>query len=113
MLILCNLTKTHTHKKGYYLLGWGCGDSNHSALFLYTSGMHTQNAKRFALTREIVANNTERTLLIDAKGTNRIEQSIYLIHLLDWLSLYLGYERGQDIVEIDNINYLKQQLAKK
>jgi glucose/mannose-6-phosphate isomerase len=95
------------------LLGWGCGDSNHSALFLYTSGMHTQNSKRFALTREIVANKTERTMLIDAKGTNQIEQSMYLIHLLDWLSLYLGYERGQDIVEIDNINYLKQQLAKK
>ena len=95
------------------LLGWGCGDSGHSAIFLYNSGMHPQNSKRFALTHEIVSKKTERTLMVHAKGSNQVEQSMYLIHLLDWLSLYLGYERGQDIVEIDNINYLKEKLANK
>jgi glucose/mannose-6-phosphate isomerase len=94
------------------LLGWGGGDSSYSALFLFTAGMHRQNEKRFKLTHEIVSMKTNRIATVQAKGANRVEQSMYLIHFLDWLSLYLGYERGQDIVQIDNINYLKQELAK-
>jgi glucose/mannose-6-phosphate isomerase len=94
------------------LLGWGCGNSNHAALFLYTAGMHRQNSKRFELTREIVSRKTDKVLSLYAKGANQIEQSMYLIHLLDWVSLYLGYERNEDVVEIENINYLKEELAK-
>lgn len=94
------------------LLGWGCGNSQHAALLLYTDGMHPQNAKRFELTREIISKKTEKVLSIFSMGTNQIEQSMYLIHLLDWVSLYLGYERGEDVVEIENINYLKEELAK-
>jgi glucose/mannose-6-phosphate isomerase len=94
------------------LLGWGCGSSDHSAIFLYTEGMHRQNIKRFELTRELVSRKTTKVISIFSKGSNQIEQSMYLIHLLDWVSLYLGYEREEDVVEIENINYLKEELAK-
>jgi len=41
-----------------------------------------------------------------------VEQVFYLIHLGDWISYYLSEERGVDIVDIKDINYLKSELSK-
>lgn len=94
------------------LLGWGSGTQQHSAIFLSTSDVIAPNRRRMELTSEIIREKTDRVLIIDAVGENAIEQSMYLINILDWASYYLGIERGEDVVEIRMIDYLKTELAK-
>jgi glucose/mannose-6-phosphate isomerase len=47
-----------------------------------------------------------------AKGESRVEQSLYLIHIVDWASYYLCEENNQDIIDIKIIDYLKGELSK-
>jgi glucose/mannose-6-phosphate isomerase len=94
------------------LLGWGCGNNNHSVIFLRTDDMDYRNKKRFDLTTKIIESKTNNTITIQAKGRNRIERSLYLIHLLDWASYFLGIKRNEDVMEIKLINFLKSELAK-
>ena len=86
------------------LLGWGSGNENHSAIFLYNSDMNSSNLKRFELTQKIIEKQTTNVIAIHSRGNNQIEESIYFIHLLDWTSYYLGIEK---------INFLKKELALK
>lgn len=94
------------------LLGWGSGTQMHSAIFLVTSDMLARNRRRMNLTSEIIRQKTDRVMIIDAVGENEIEESMYLINVLDWASYYLGIKRGEDVVEIRMIDYLKTELAK-
>ena len=47
-----------------------------------------------------------------SKGDSRIENSLYHIHLGDWVSWYLSEMNEVDAIEIDVINFLKSSLAK-
>ena len=73
--------------------------------------MNSSNLKRFELTQKIIENQTKNVIAIHSRGKNKIEESIYFIHILDWASYYLGIERGADVMEIDKIDFLKNQLA--
>jgi glucose/mannose-6-phosphate isomerase len=94
------------------LVGWACGNDQHAAIFLANSDMYPSNRKRFDLTKEIIAKKTAKTITLEAEGANFIERSMYLIHLLDWASYYLGMERNEDVVEVRVIDFLKAELAK-
>ena len=94
------------------LLGWGSGSEKDSVIFLQTDDMHPSNKKRFELTREIVSKKTDNIISIHAKGSNKMERSMYLIYVLDWASNYLGLARNEDVTEIRTIDYLKGELAK-
>jgi glucose/mannose-6-phosphate isomerase len=94
------------------LLGWGSGSQNDSVIFLQTEDMHPSNKKRFELTREIVSKKTDKVISVHAKGSNKMERSMYLIYVLDWASNYLGLARNEDVTEIRTIDYLKGELAK-
>lgn len=94
------------------LVGWACGNDQHSALFLSAEDMHPSNRKRFELTKAIVSAKTKNVITLEAQGSNFIERSLYLIHLLDWVSYYLGIERNEDVVEVRVIDFLKAELAK-
>jgi glucose/mannose-6-phosphate isomerase len=41
-----------------------------------------------------------------------VEQSIYLINLLDWVSFYLAEANQVDPFPVDVINFLKEELSK-
>ena len=94
------------------LLGWGSGNNKHSAIFLMTSDINERNKKRFELTAGIVGEKTDNITIVKAEAENRIEESMYFIYLFDWISYFLGTARGVDLIEIDNIDYLKSELAK-
>jgi len=94
------------------LLGWGSGSEKDSVIFLETEDMHPSNKKRFELTREIISKKTDKIISIQAKGSNQMERSMYLIYVLDWASNYLGLARNEDVTEIRTIDYLKGELAK-
>lgn len=94
------------------LLGWGTADNNNSAIFLFNSDMNTSNLKRFELTRKIVESKSKDIISVYSRGENMIEESMYFIHTLDWASYYLGIARGADVLEIEQIDFLKSELAK-
>lgn len=94
------------------LVGWACGTNDQAVVFLENKDMHPSNKKRFDLTRSIIEAKTNSTIRIVAEGGNPIEQTMYLIHILDWTSFYLGKIRSEDVVEVKVIDFLKAELAK-
>ncbi|MCB0705417.1 MAG: bifunctional phosphoglucose/phosphomannose isomerase [Saprospiraceae bacterium] len=94
------------------LVGWREEDSRLAVLFLRSSLESHRNQTRTEITKEVVGNFAGSVLEIQAKGDNLVEQSLYLVHLADWLSAYLADERGFDAIEIKVIDFLKESLAR-
>lgn len=93
------------------LVGWGGGDDRFAVVFFETEGGNPRNVKREEISKEVIAKKTSKITTVVAKGTSKIERSIYLINLVDWASWYLAELKGVDAIEIDVIDYLKSSLA--
>lgn len=93
------------------LVGWGGGDRRFAPVFFMTKGNHPRNDKRIEITREKIVQKTS-VFDIHAQGESVIEQSIYLINLVDWASFYLAALDDIDTIDIAVIDYLKGELAK-
>ncbi len=93
------------------LVGWGGGDDRFAPVFFLTKGNHPRNDKRIEITR---AKIQEKTAIFDihAEGDSLIEQSIYLINIVDWASFYLAAIDDTDTIDIAVIDFLKSELAK-
>jgi glucose/mannose-6-phosphate isomerase len=63
------------------------------------------------IAKDIISNYTNTYIEIQSKGDNEIERSLYLIHLTDWISVYLADLREMDPVEVKVIDKLKAELA--
>jgi glucose/mannose-6-phosphate isomerase len=94
------------------LVGWGGGDNRFAALFLQTNDLSLRNQKRFDISVERTKSKTDKVVVLEALGDTMVEKSIYLIHLLDWVSLYLSNLKNGDPIEIEIIDYLKEELGK-
>jgi hypothetical protein len=94
------------------LVGWGGGDDRFAVVFMQTGDLIPRNQKRYDITMDRIKTFTPHVTEIVAKGTCPIERSFYLIHLVDWSSLYLAQKKGVDEFDIDVIYYLKDELAK-
>lgn len=94
------------------LVGWGGGDNRYACLFIQTNDLSMRNQKRFDISVERTRSKTDKVVIIEAKGATRVEKSIYLIHLIDWISLYLSDLKHGDPIEIEIIDYLKAELGK-
>jgi glucose/mannose-6-phosphate isomerase len=62
------------------------------------------------LNKNIIKKYTSNISEIWSKGNSIIETSLYNINLGDWISWYLAEMNGVDAVEIEVINYLKNEL---
>jgi glucose/mannose-6-phosphate isomerase len=93
------------------LVGWGGGDRRFAPVFFMTQGNHPRNDKRIEITREKISEKTS-VFDIHAKGDSQIEQSLYLINIVDWSSFYLAALDDIDTIDIAVIDYLKGTLAK-
>lgn len=94
------------------LVGWGGGNDTYCPLFLDSKFINDRNRKRFELSQEIVGAKTKHIFNLLPEGKNVVEESFYLIHLVDWASVYLAGIKNQDPVEIKVIDYLKDELSK-
>jgi glucose/mannose-6-phosphate isomerase len=93
------------------LVGWKSGTEQLAVLFLRNGDDHARNQARIEINKGIIEKYTSVRELW-SKGSSRLEQMVYLIHLTDWVSYELAERNGVDILEIDAINYLKGELAK-
>lgn len=92
------------------LVGWGGGDNRFSAVYFDTKDLLPRNEKRVEITCEVIASKT-KLQTIHAEGTNLVERSIYIIHMVDWASFYLSELKQTDAMEIKIIDRLKSELA--
>ena len=93
------------------LVGWGGGDARFATVFFETSGNHPRNDKRIEITK---AKIKEKSSIhsVKAKGQSKIEQSLYIVNIVDWASLYLSELKEVDPVEIEVIDFLKGELSR-
>ncbi len=83
------------------------------ALVILNSKMQSDRINlRIDISKEIIHKYLDVMIQVEAKGDSYIEQMVYLVYLTDWVSFYLAKESSVDPMSIDNINYLKSQIAK-
>lgn len=93
------------------LVGWG-GGSNHFGVVIFDSGdWGERNNIRRQFTLDVLKTKTDKIYLLETKGKNIIEKSLYYINIVDWASWYLSEEKAVDPIEINVINNLKNTLS--
>lgn len=94
------------------LVGWRNQIGNWAPIFLRSREDFDRNQQRIEINKSIVAKYSEHVIEIYAKGESHTERAFYLIHLGDWVSVYLAELNGVDAVEVKVIDHLKNELAK-
>jgi glucose/mannose-6-phosphate isomerase len=97
------------------IVGWRFPESiiqQSQVVYLYSDHDHERVEKRMEICRDIFEKRSNPIIDIVAEGASLLEQYYYLIHLTDWISYYLAKENNVDADAIDNINFLKEELAK-
>ena len=94
------------------LLGWRTNTDNLSVIFFRNKIDHKRNQIRMDINKSVIAKYTQNIIEVWSEGETQIENTLYHIHLGDWVSWYLSEMNKVDAVEIDVINYLKTELAK-
>lgn len=93
------------------IVGWANSKEDIFAVFLRSSLENSRNSQRIDFTENSVKNKS-LTHSILAKGNTLIEQTLWGIHLFDWLSLLYAESKAIDIEEVFIIEKLKQELSK-
>ncbi len=94
------------------LVGWAGGSDEIAVVILRNKTDYSRTQERIKISKEVFSKHTSHIREIWSKGNSHLENSIYLIHLTDWISCYLADKKGVDAVEVDIINHLKGSLAK-
>lgn len=93
------------------IVGWGGGDDRFAVVMFNIDGVSPRNSRRIEITKEKINKHNATLLNVDAKGDSFIEQTLYLINVIDWASLILSDLNQVDPMEIDVIDLLKNELA--
>ena len=94
------------------LLGWRTNVNNLAVVYFRNKLDYDRNQTRIDINKKVISKFTDNISEIWSKGDSFIENTLYHIHLGDWVSWYLSEMNNVDAVEIDVINYLKEELAK-
>jgi glucose/mannose-6-phosphate isomerase len=92
------------------LLGWTGGNASFAPVFLLSQHEFNRNLRRIDLTKEEIEARNSSSMTFVGKGESLVEETIYLMHILDWASLYLADIKNQDPVAIPVIDKLKAAL---
>jgi glucose/mannose-6-phosphate isomerase len=97
------------------VVGWPSsrGSGSFSAVFLEDAGAHPRNALRSELTAAIAGEGATVVERVSSRGETRLERLVSLVLLGDLVSIYLAVLRGQDPVEIEPLDALKAELARR
>ena len=94
------------------LVGWRAVRPDVAAVWLRHRADHERTAVRLNIVKEIVEHLAGASIEVYSKGKTPAENMLYLVHLGDWMSFHLAQARRVDPVEINVIEYLKNELAK-
>lgn len=94
------------------LVGWRTKNEDFAVVLLRNEDDYYRTQKRMEVNKTVFEKYTNTIIEVFSKGNSRLERSLYLIHLGDWVSLILSEKNGVDVVEVDVITHLKNELAK-
>ncbi len=95
------------------LVGWTEENDNLAVLFIKNdTNDYPKNRLRMDISNKIVTKYTPNVYELYTKGETLLQNTLYFIHVGDWISYYLSELNGVDIMDIAVINYLKSTLAK-
>nr|WP_257791727.1 bifunctional phosphoglucose/phosphomannose isomerase [Pontibacter actiniarum] len=95
--------------------GWQCPEKLFGqpvVLTMKTSYDHPRVRLRMDLTKKVLEQKKQDVLEVEAVGATLLEQMLYLVHLSDWVSVYLAELNSANPNTIDSINYLKGEISK-
>lgn len=94
------------------LVGWRTKNDD-LAVVLFRNETDFKNIQaRMEINKGTFAEYTNTTVEVWSKGESDLQRVLYLIHIGDWISYFLGEKKGVDIMEVKAIDYLKDELAK-
>ncbi|MEZ5015991.1 MAG: bifunctional phosphoglucose/phosphomannose isomerase [Flavipsychrobacter sp.] len=94
------------------LVGWRDEADDKVVVILRNENDYERVQLRIEINKKIIKQYTKNIIEVYSKGNSYWERVFYLIHLTDWVSVYLAELRNQDPIEVNVIDYLKGALAK-
>ena len=94
------------------LVGWAGGSNDYAPIFLINETDYSRNKVRQRVSKDIISKYSNTVIEIKSKGDSIIQRALYLIHLTDWISVYLGNIKKVDTIEVDVITGLKEELSR-
>ena len=94
------------------LLGWRTNVENLSVIYLRNKNDNPRNSKRIDVNTSIIKKYTNNISEVWSVGNSDIEKTLYHINLGDWISWFLSDLNNVDAIEIDVIDFLKNELSK-
>lgn len=106
----CNQLPEFNHNE---FMGWSSHpvEKPYAPVFLQSSFDNPQVTKRFEVSERLLSGKMPAPLKVEAKGTNILEQLLWVITLGDFVSLYLALLNNIDPTPVDLIEKLKTELA--
>lgn len=94
------------------LVGWRWNQPALATLFIRDQQETASIKARTELTKEVVGLYTSAVMDVYPKGNGPLSKALYLVHLLDFVSVFLAEFNQVDPVEVKVIDFLKNELAK-
>lgn len=94
------------------LVGWREKDNTKAVIFIRNHEDYKRTQARIELNKTIIKKYTTSITELWSKGKTYFERAFYIIHLTDWVSVYLAAAREVDDMEVKVIDFLKGSLAK-
>lgn len=94
------------------LLGWFEEHKELGVVVLRNKEDYERINKRIDISKEIISQYTGNIIDIYTKGKSLIEKNLYLIHMVDWISLFLANKREVDPTDFKLIEDFKGRLEK-
>lgn len=94
------------------LVGWVDKNKKLGVVIFRNTSDYARTQSRIENNKVVIANCTSTIIELFSKGKSKLENSIYIIHLGDWISLYMAQLRNVDATEVNVIDRLKGALSK-
>jgi glucose/mannose-6-phosphate isomerase len=93
------------------LVGWRQKD-NYATIFFRNDTDHKRSQARIAINKEVIKKYSKTIIDINSQGKTFLEKAVYMVHIGDWISVYIGDLHKVDATEVKVIDFLKGALAK-
>jgi glucose/mannose-6-phosphate isomerase len=98
------------------ITGWedpGRISKDFAIIILRDKDEHPNVTKRIQITKELIARRTTHISEIKSVGKSLLARTFSLIYIGTFISFYLAMVNGIDPTPVNNVTYLKRQLAKR
>jgi glucose/mannose-6-phosphate isomerase len=94
------------------LVGWRDKDATRAVILLRNDNDYERTQTRMEINKKVIKQYTSTLIEITSKGKSYFEKVFYLVHVTDFISVFLAELHGVDATEVDVIDFLKGELGK-